>query len=66
MGLAAFDQPVLVANGEDDRMLPTRAIFDLANRLPNASLWIYPDAGHGGVFQHHEHFVPLVLNFLDD
>ncbi|RYF39195.1 MAG: alpha/beta hydrolase, partial [Comamonadaceae bacterium] len=33
-------------------------------RLPNASLRIYPDAGHGGVFQHHEQFVPQVLEFL--
>lgn len=24
----------------------------------------YPDAGHGGVFQHHDRFVPAVLDFL--
>ena len=40
------------------------ASFDLAHRLPNASLRIYPDSGHGGVFQHHEQFVPHVLEFL--
>ena len=62
--LTAIEHPVLVANGEDDRMLPTRASFDLAHRLPNASLRIYPDSGHGGVFQHHEQFVPHVLEFL--
>jgi pimeloyl-ACP methyl ester carboxylesterase len=64
MDLTAIQHPVLVANGEDDRMLPTRASFDLAHRLPNASLRIYPDSGHGGVFQHHEQFVPHVLEFL--
>ena len=64
MDLAAIEHPVLVANGEDDRMLPTRASFDLAHRLPNASLRIYPDAGHGGVFQCHEQFIPQVLDFL--
>jgi pimeloyl-ACP methyl ester carboxylesterase len=64
MDLDLIDHPVLVANGEDDRMLPTRASFDLAHRLPNANLRIYPDAGHGGVFQHHERFVPHVLDFL--
>lgn len=64
MDLGAIGHPVLVANGEDDRMLATRASFDLAHRLPNASLAIYPDAGHGGVFQHHERFVPTVLAFL--
>ena len=31
---------------------------DLARRLPNAQLTIYPDAGHGGIFQHHAEFVP--------
>ena len=64
MDLASIEQPVFVANGEDDRMLPTRASFDLAHRLPNASLRIYPDSGHGGVFQWHEKFVPQVLEFL--
>ena len=38
MDLGSIEHPVLVANGEDDRMLPTRASFDLAHRLPNASL----------------------------
>lgn len=64
MNLAAITHPVLVANGEDDRMLPTRASFELAHRLPNATLRIYPDAGHGGVFQCHEQFVPQVREFL--
>ena len=64
MDLGSIEHPVLVANGEDDRMLPTRASFDLADRLPNASLRIYPDAGHGGVFQCHEKFVPQALKFL--
>jgi pimeloyl-ACP methyl ester carboxylesterase len=64
MDLASITHPVLVANGEDDRMLPTRSSFELAHRLPNASLRIYPDAGHGGVFQHHKQFVPHVLEFL--
>jgi pimeloyl-ACP methyl ester carboxylesterase len=65
MELSLIEHPVLVANGEDDRMLPTRASFDLAHRLPNASLRIYPDAGHGGVFQHHERFVPHALDFVN-
>jgi len=64
MDLASIEHQVLVANGEDDRMLPTRSSFELAHQLPNASLRIYPDAGHGGVFQCHEQFVPHVLEFL--
>jgi pimeloyl-ACP methyl ester carboxylesterase len=64
MDLESIEHRVLVANGEDDRMVATRSSFELAHRLPNASLRIYPDAGHGGVFQYHERFVPEVLAFL--
>ena len=57
-------QPVLVVNGDDDRMVPTKNTHDLARRLPNSTLIIYPDAGHGGIFQHHTTFVPSALEFL--
>ena len=30
----------------------------------DTSLVIYPDAGHGGIFQYHSQFVPKVLAFL--
>jgi hypothetical protein len=26
---------------------------------------IYPDSGHGGIFQFHDKFVPVVVEFLD-
>jgi pimeloyl-ACP methyl ester carboxylesterase len=63
--LSAIHQPVLVANGETDRMVPTSNSRDLAQRLPNADLVIYPDAGHGGIFQNHREFVETTLEFLD-
>jgi pimeloyl-ACP methyl ester carboxylesterase len=62
--LSVIRQPVLVANGESDRMVPTRNSVDLAQRLPNADLVVYPDAGHGGIFQFHEQFVGEALEFL--
>ncbi len=62
--LSVIRQPVLVVNGDDDRMVPTPNSHELARRLPNSRLVIYPDAGHGGVFQHHADFVPLALDFL--
>ena len=37
---------------------------DLARRLPNSDLIIYPDSGHGAVFQFHADFVPKALEFL--
>jgi pimeloyl-ACP methyl ester carboxylesterase len=57
-------QPVLVVNGDSDRMVPSENTYDLARRLPNSDLIIYPDAGHGAVFQFHADFVPKALEFL--
>jgi pimeloyl-ACP methyl ester carboxylesterase len=62
--LASIQQPVLVMNGDSDRMVPTKNTVDLDRRLPNSQLVIYPDAGHGGVFQFHEDFVKRVRAFL--
>jgi pimeloyl-ACP methyl ester carboxylesterase len=62
--LASIHQPVLVMNGESDRMVPTKNTVDLNRRLPNSQLVVYPDAGHGGVFQFHEDFVKRALEFL--
>jgi pimeloyl-ACP methyl ester carboxylesterase len=63
--LSVVKQPVLVANGDQDRMVPTANSQDLARRLPNSKLIIYPDAGHGGVFQYYAEFVPAALEFLE-
>jgi pimeloyl-ACP methyl ester carboxylesterase len=62
--LSVIKQPVLVVNGDHDRMVPTVNTHDLAKRLPNSQLVIYPDAGHGGVFQFHAEFVRSTLGFL--
>ena len=62
--LSGIHQPVLVMNGESDRMVPTKNSADLARRLPDSELVIYPDAGHGGIFQFHEDFVKRALEFL--
>jgi len=62
--LSRITQPVLVANGDHDLMVASRLSADMARRLPNARLTIYPDSGHGGVFQHHQAFVSEVLDFL--
>lgn len=62
--LASIHQPVLVMNGESDKMVPTKNTVDLDRRLPNSQLVLYPDAGHGGVFQYHEDFVKQALEFL--
>jgi pimeloyl-ACP methyl ester carboxylesterase len=62
--LTSIHQPALVVNGESDKMVPTKNTVDLDQRLPNSQLVLYPDAGHGGVFQFHEDFVKRALEFL--
>jgi len=62
--LASIHQPVLAINGDSDRMVPSNNTVDLARRLPNSQLVLYPDAGHGGVFQFHQDFVRRALEFL--
>jgi pimeloyl-ACP methyl ester carboxylesterase len=62
--LGTVQHPVLVVNGDDDVMVPTLNSFTLARKLPNAQLSIFPDAGHGGIFQHHAAFVQQALAFL--
>jgi pimeloyl-ACP methyl ester carboxylesterase len=63
--LTGIQQPVFVANGDHDRMVPSSNSVDLAERLPNAQLTLYSDAGHGGIFQYHDDFVDEVLKFLE-
>ena len=62
--LSTIKTPVLVANGDHDLMVASAHSADMAQRLPNARLIVYPNSGHGGVFQHHQEFVPEVLAFL--
>lgn len=64
--LSRITVPVLVANGDDDLMVASSLSTDMARRIPNAELKIYPRSGHGGIFQHHPTFVPDALEFLAD
>lgn len=62
--LSAFTQPTLIANGDHDRMVPTVLSEDLHNGIHGSQLLIYPDSGHGGIFQFHEKFAPAAAEFL--
>jgi pimeloyl-ACP methyl ester carboxylesterase len=63
--LRRIAQPCLVVNGIMDTMIPVRNSYLLAEHLPNAMLMIYPDAGHGSLFQFHDSFVQHATLFLD-
>lgn len=62
--LETIKQPVLVANGDDDVMVPTVGSFELFRRISHARLSIFPNAGHGAVFEYHAVFVQQALAFL--
>ncbi|MEI5672658.1 MULTISPECIES: alpha/beta fold hydrolase [unclassified Nocardioides] len=64
--LSVFTGPTLIANGDHDRMVPSVLSEDLHRRIAGSELIIYPDSGHGGVFQFHEEFAPVVAAFLAD
>lgn len=56
--------PILYANGTHDIMIPTFNCFAAAQAAPNARLVLYPDAGHGFLFQYAEAFAREVDAFL--
>lgn len=62
--LDTIRKPVLVANGDHDIMVPSGNSADLARRIPGAELVLYPDAGHGGIFQYHDAFLLKAKAFL--
>jgi pimeloyl-ACP methyl ester carboxylesterase len=63
--LRAISQPTLVVSGNDDTMLPAENARALFRGLSDAQLILYPDSGHGALFQHHEQFVGHARTFLD-
>jgi len=64
--VGAIRQPVLVANGDEDAMIPTVQSFALSQAMPNARLVIYPDSGHAFMFQYPEAFGDEVVRFLEE
>jgi pimeloyl-ACP methyl ester carboxylesterase len=63
--LQAINQPVLVVNGKNDLLFPTINSYLLQQHLPDARLMLYPDAGHGSLYQYPEEFVQHLTLFLN-
>ena len=62
--LRGISQPTLVVNGIHDNMIPVSNSYRLVENLPNAVLLVYPDSGHGSLFQFHDSFTRQVAAFL--
>jgi pimeloyl-ACP methyl ester carboxylesterase len=63
--LKSVRQATLVVNGKHDLLVPTINSYILQQHLPNATLVIYPDSGHGAIFQFSELFVREAQFFLN-
>ena len=63
--LRAIRQSALVVSGSHDTMLPANNAYAMFKELSNAQLVLYPDSGHGALFQHHATFVSHVQTFLE-
>jgi pimeloyl-ACP methyl ester carboxylesterase len=64
--LGRIQQPSLVVNGNNDIMFPTINSYNLFQHLPNARLSLYPDSGHGAIYQYADIFVKEAADFLTD
>lgn len=62
--LSTITGPTLIANGDHDRMVPSVLSEDLHRRIAGSQLIIYPGSGHGGIFQFHDRFAPVAVEFL--
>ncbi|CAI8708878.1 hypothetical protein BHU24_19780 [Bacillus pseudomycoides] len=62
--LNEIKQPVLIANGNKDIMIPTINSYIMSQKIENAQLIIYPDSGHGFLFQYPESFAEQISIFL--
>ena len=62
--LSFINQPTLIVNGDNDLMVATENSYDIHDRIANSKLVIYPNSGHGSLFQFPEKFSDEVQNFL--
>jgi pimeloyl-ACP methyl ester carboxylesterase len=63
--LMTISAPTLIVFGDRDPLYPVSIAFELYQAIPNAALWVVPNAGHGPVFgPHAARFADTALSFL--
>jgi len=64
--LREIKQPTFILNGVNDVMIPSINSWHMAQNIPNAQLFIYPDAGHAAQFQFPDRFLKHAVQFLGE
>ena len=62
--LEFITQPTLIVNGDNDLQVPTANSYEMNEKIAGSKLIIYPNAGHGSIFQYAEEFSKELLAFL--
>lgn len=62
--LKMITQPVLILEGRSDILVPVINSYNLFQNIPNARLVLFPDAGHGSIFQFTDLFLAEAIPFL--
>lgn len=64
--MAFITQPTLIVNGDKDMQVPTENSYIMHEKIKNSQLILYPNAGHGSIFQYAEEFSKEVITFLEE
>jgi len=64
--LREIKQPTFILNGVNDVMIPTINSWHMGQNIPNAQVFVYPDAGHAAQFQYPERFLKHATQFLSE
>ncbi len=62
--LTKIKQPTFIVNGSNDTIVPTINSYIMFQNMPDAKLSLYPDSGHGAIFQFPELFLTESIAFL--
>lgn len=62
--LKFITMPTLIVNGDKDMMIPTENSIEMDKKISNSKLILYPNSGHGSIFQYPEQFSMDLVAFL--
>ncbi|MDO4909861.1 MAG: alpha/beta hydrolase [Corynebacterium sp.] len=63
--LSHITMPTLVINGDKDNQVPTENSYMMHQKIANSELIIYPNAGHGSIFQYADEAARAISEFLE-